>query len=77
MAIKGGCGNPRCCASSTILETLSFGRGELDQNGFWEIPCYQCARAWEAMYPDDEAWPFREDSPIRRTLEEYRRTLEE
>jgi hypothetical protein len=68
MAIDGGCGNPDCGASSTILETPSFGRGELDPNGFWEFPCAACARAWEKLYPEDEAWPFREDSPIRAAL---------
>jgi hypothetical protein len=42
------CGNPECCISSTIAETLSFGSGELDSYGFWEFPCRICAAHAEA-----------------------------
>jgi len=52
-----GCGNPRCCASSTIAEEPSFGSGKLDDYGFWEKPCDTCAREWEKMHPGTTAWP--------------------
>ena len=56
-----GCGNPDCSASTNILEDISFGSGELDFNGFWETPCYECARAWEEKHPEDvPCWPYKE-----------------
>lgn len=56
------CGNRNCCASSGIHEGPTFGSGELDDYGYWEFPCYPCARAWEILYPEDApAWPFPED----------------
>ena len=51
-------GHHLCKTSSTIYESLSFGTGELDDYGFWEHGCYECARAWEEQYPEDgECWP--------------------
>ena len=51
-------GHSRCGASSTIMDTLSFGTGELDVNGFWEHPCVECARAYEQQFPEaGECWP--------------------
>jgi len=51
-----------CKHSSTIIGTLSIGTGELDQYGFWEHGCYECARAWEKQYPEDGAvWPFSKE----------------
>lgn len=37
-----GCGDPECSVSTNILDTLTFGKGELDHNGFWEFPCEKC-----------------------------------
>lgn len=39
------CGNPNCATSTHIGDCLTFGSGELDDNGFWEFPCYICAQA--------------------------------
>ena len=53
------CGNSDCCVSTGIHEGLTFGRGELDDLGYWEIPCGICAREWEEKYPEDApCWPF-------------------
>jgi hypothetical protein len=52
------CGNPDCGASIGIHGGVTFGSGELDGYGFWEKPCYVCARQWEALYPNEKAWPF-------------------
>lgn len=48
------CGDSRCCRPSGIhddgrhsLSSLTFGRGELDDLGYWEIPCYVCTRDFE------------------------------
>lgn len=43
------CENPDCRFSTTIAETLSFGSGKLDHNGFWEHPCRTCAAHFEAI----------------------------
>jgi len=49
------CGNSDCCVSTGIHEGLTFGRGELDDLGYWEIPCGICAREWEEKYlPTEE-----------------------
>jgi hypothetical protein len=54
------CGNEECCCSTGICDSLTYGRGELDSYGYWEIPCLICARAAEAR--DGERvgtyWPF-------------------
>lgn len=39
------CGNADCGCSTGIHEGLTFGRGELNYNGFWSIPCRVCAVA--------------------------------
>lgn len=44
---KPVCGNPRCAVSTHIGDCLSFGSGDLDENGFWEFPCRVCAVAAE------------------------------
>ena len=50
------CGSPECGVSTGICERLTFGRGKLDFNGYWEIPCRPCARA-EERRTGEEAWP--------------------
>ena len=53
------CGNPECGSSSGIHEGSTFGRGKLDDYGYWEIPCNECARKYELLYPEyGSAWPF-------------------
>ncbi|KKL84752.1 hypothetical protein LCGC14_1961570 [marine sediment metagenome] len=53
------CGHKDCKVSTGIHEGLTFGRGELDDNGYWEIPCDICARAGEEKYPEQyPCWPF-------------------
>lgn len=54
------CDNPECGASLGIHEGPTFGSGQLDDNGYWEIPCYTCAREWDSANPNAEcpAWPF-------------------
>ena len=47
MATKCGFGHRDCRVSTGIDEILTFGRGHLDDLGFWSIPCAQCARAHE------------------------------
>jgi len=37
------CGK-RCFISTGICGAFTFGQGELDGNGYWEIPCHKCAR---------------------------------
>ena len=58
----------KCGASSTIYEALSFGTGRLDEHGFWEHGCYECARAHESQFPEDGiCWPHSV-----QTLEEWK-----
>lgn len=47
-----------CRISSGIHDCLTFGKGHLDRNGFWEIPCYECAREHEKQFPKcGPCWP--------------------
>lgn len=54
------CGNKNCSVSTGIFgDELTFGRGRLDENGYWLIPCAPCARRHEREHPEDgECWPF-------------------
>lgn len=48
-----------CKISIGIHGGYTFGEGELDDNGYWQFPCEECARKWEAKYPEDgPCWPF-------------------
>jgi len=52
----------KCIASTGIHGLTTFGQGELDPNGFWEFPCYECARRYEAKYPDSgPCWPHTKE----------------
>jgi hypothetical protein len=49
----------KCKCSTGIGDETTFGRGLLDDNGYWAIPCYECARALEKQYPEmGKCWPF-------------------
>lgn len=65
MPLVGGCGSTECCASTGIhddggpLSGMTFGKGRLDLNGYWEFPCAPCARAFERAEPSSiPCWPF-------------------
>lgn len=52
------CGHADCGVSTGICGAATFGRGELDVNGYWDIPCDPCARRWEKRHPfDGHCWP--------------------
>ena len=47
-----------CHVSTGVHECLTFGTGELDANGFWEVPCGDCAREHETQFPEcGPCWP--------------------
>jgi hypothetical protein len=47
-----------CHVSQHFGEMFTFGTGELDAGGCWEHPCWECARAHEAQFPEDgPCWP--------------------
>jgi acyl carrier protein len=48
-------GDP-CARSEAIDGTLTFGNGYLDDYGFWERPCYPCAKAYHER-TGNPAWP--------------------
>lgn len=66
MGVKGGCGDPECCASSGYGEEPTFGKGPIEINemftGYWEHPCSPCARAFEKAFPQyAPCWPFEDE----------------
>ena len=61
-------GHDKCKTSTTIYEALSFGKGRLDDYGFWQYPCAECARAWEVQFPESgDCWPHSQ-----KTLDEMK-----
>jgi len=38
-----------CSASTGICGQMTFGRGRLDDNGYWEIPCDECAESYRLL----------------------------
>ena len=55
-------GHEQCCVSTCIIDCLSFGSGLLDDLGFWQHPCYECAREHEKKFPKDfPCWPFSKE----------------
>lgn len=57
------CGRPDCAVSSDPFETLTFGRGDLDDLGYWSEPCSPCARLWETEHPGEVCWPPADADP--------------
>lgn len=50
-----------CHVSTGIHGHLTFGDGKLDANGFWSIPCGECAGAHEMQFPEcGPCWPHTE-----------------
>lgn len=45
------CSHADCGVSSGICDELTFGRGELGDHGYWEIPCRVCAESFEREHP--------------------------
>lgn len=57
------CGSKDCGVSSGICGSLTFGSGELDDYGYWEISCDPCARYHESEHPEDGVcWPFKSEA---------------
>lgn len=57
-----------CSVSTGIHDCLTFGTGELCDNGFWEDPCWECAREHEKQFPKcGPCWPHTESQ--RRELD--------
>jgi hypothetical protein len=57
---KTPCDNPKCGTSTGICGSLTCGSGKLDDFGYWEFPCYPCARELEKNLPEEgPVWPFK------------------
>ena len=51
---------------------MSVGRGELDFNGFWEFPCYVCAREAEKKHPEwGNVWPYSKEYYSKEYLDNH------
>jgi hypothetical protein len=54
-------GHEGCKVSMGIHECLTFGTGKLSDSGFWEYPCWECAREHERQFPEcGPCWPHTE-----------------
>jgi hypothetical protein len=59
--VRRACGKADCSTSTSIDDvTLTFGRGDLDEYGYWEIPCGICAEAYQKDFPDRPVWPRKD-----------------
>lgn len=64
------CGK-KCGASTGICGSITFGSGELDTNGYWEFPCFACARDFEKAHPEHSScWPFEEPTRAQELVAE-------
>lgn len=55
------CGKADCATSTSIDDvTLTFGRGTLDDYGYWEFPCKVCAEAYKKDHPKASVWPMKD-----------------
>lgn len=53
MSISKDCKNPEdCSVSSDMFDNVTFGWGELDDHGYWEHECHECAREFERKRPE-------------------------
>ncbi len=55
------CGKQDCGVSTGFHGGFTFGRGTLDDYGYWDTPCGLCARRYDAEHPEDPdgpAWPL-------------------
>jgi hypothetical protein len=48
--VRQPCGDPKCSASTGICGNITFGKGRLDDLGYWSKPCKICEDAWIAKY---------------------------
>jgi hypothetical protein len=65
MMISKPDGHEQCSVSTGICDRLTFGRGTLDSNGYWAIPCGECARNFENANPKyGECWPTKSDTRL-------------
>jgi len=61
--VKENADHSKCCASTGICEATTFGRGECDHHGYWQFPCYYCARKFEIDHPEfGECWPYSDET---------------
>ena len=67
MYISKGYNHPNCNISTGIHDGPTIGYGELDSNGYWEFPCYECARIYES-HTKEECWPFKKKEKINATF---------
>jgi len=55
---RQACGRADCGRSTSIDDvTITFGRGWLDDQGFWEFPCAVCAADFKKAHPERPVWP--------------------
>lgn len=52
------CGNSRCSTSTGIDGSTTHGWGEPDPNGYFDFPCFICARHYEKSDEGKTHWPF-------------------
>lgn len=52
--------NPLADGSAELPWGLTFGQGKLDEHGYWEKPCFDCARRHEKQdgVPVNSYWPY-------------------
>jgi len=47
----------KCCVSTGVCGSLTFGQGKLDTYGYWSKPCKKCADEFKKKYPENKCWP--------------------
>ena len=61
--VRDDADHSKCQTSMGICESITHGRGECTEHGYWEFPCYHCAREGERKNPQfGEHWPFTKET---------------
>jgi hypothetical protein len=76
--MMSACGHAYCGSSTGIDGSLTFGRGHLYENGYWQYPCSVCARAFEKVHPEfGSCWPFERGKPTIAAKDSQQMTVAE
>jgi hypothetical protein len=55
------CGRAECKSSVSFKKEATFGTGNQNSYGYFEVGCEPCARAHESSNPNVTCWPYHQE----------------
>jgi len=69
-------GHEDCGIAIGISNEPTFGKGILNDYGYWQFPCEKCAREWEKQNPNSgKAWPSSNEDAEHEKYKKRQREL--